>query len=195
MSIELTTRRGAELLSVLADLARLRIEVFREWPYLYDGNLSYEESYLSHMAESPDAFCVLAIEAGKIVGASTAGVLESQDADFRQPLEQAGYSARECLYCGESVLSANYRGRGLGHRFFDLREQYGRELGRRFSTFCRVLRPQDHPLKPAEARPLDDFWQARGYAPVKGVRAQFSWKDLDLEQETSHPMEFWLRSL
>ena len=25
--------------------ARLRIEVFRDWPYLYDGDLAYEQSY------------------------------------------------------------------------------------------------------------------------------------------------------
>ncbi|MBI1777190.1 MAG: hypothetical protein HYR63_17775 [Proteobacteria bacterium] len=29
---------GTELERRIADLARLRIEVFREWPYLYDGD-------------------------------------------------------------------------------------------------------------------------------------------------------------
>ena len=28
-------------------------------------------------------------------------------------------------------------------------------------------------------RPLDSFWRARGYAPLPGVIAEFSWKDVD----------------
>ena len=32
---------------VLDDLARLRIAVFRDWPYLYDGDVAYERDYLT----------------------------------------------------------------------------------------------------------------------------------------------------
>ncbi|HLL24828.1 MAG TPA: GNAT family N-acetyltransferase, partial [Kofleriaceae bacterium] len=43
----------------LPALAALRIRVFREWPYLYDGSLAYEEAYLASYV-SPDAIVVLA---------------------------------------------------------------------------------------------------------------------------------------
>lgn len=33
---------GDTLTSALDDVARLRISVFRDWPYLYDGDLEYE---------------------------------------------------------------------------------------------------------------------------------------------------------
>ena len=36
---------GEEIYSILPDLARLRMTVFRDWPYLYDGTLEYEEKY------------------------------------------------------------------------------------------------------------------------------------------------------
>ena len=39
--------RGADLEAVIDDLARLRISVFRDWPYLYDGDLAYERAYLA----------------------------------------------------------------------------------------------------------------------------------------------------
>lgn len=42
-AITLKQVTGAELASVVPELARLRIRVFREFPYLYDGTWEYEE--------------------------------------------------------------------------------------------------------------------------------------------------------
>jgi GNAT superfamily N-acetyltransferase len=98
------------------------------------------------------------------------------------------------FYCAESVLLAGYRGQGIGHRFFDLREAHAKALGFDRSAFCAVIRPANHPLKPKSYRPLDGFWQARGYRPLPGVVAKFGWKDLDAKEETFKPMQFWLKS-
>ena len=45
---------------MLPDLARLRITVFRDWPYLYDGTLDYEQEYLAKFAAAKGAVCVIA---------------------------------------------------------------------------------------------------------------------------------------
>ena len=84
----------------------------------------------------------------------------------------SGFDVASIFYCGESVLEPAYRGHGIGHRFFDLREAHARALGGfRSITFCAVVRPPDHPQRPAEYRPLDAFWRKRGYAPVDGLIA------------------------
>ena len=44
--IILKTLTGAAITPYLPTLARLRISVFRDWPYLYDGATSYEGEYL-----------------------------------------------------------------------------------------------------------------------------------------------------
>jgi hypothetical protein len=51
--IRTEVKRGAELQSVIPAVARLRIEVFRDWPYLYEDDPAYEERHLSTYAESP----------------------------------------------------------------------------------------------------------------------------------------------
>jgi hypothetical protein len=56
MSIEVRALTGDDITSVLPDLARLRITVFRDWPYLYDGSLAYEEQYLAKLAKAPSAW-------------------------------------------------------------------------------------------------------------------------------------------
>lgn len=44
---------GTAVTPYIADLARLRIEVFRAFPYLYEGSEDYEVSYLATYAQSP----------------------------------------------------------------------------------------------------------------------------------------------
>ena len=55
--MSLTVRRltGGELSAALDDLAALRIAVFADWPYLYDGDAAYEADYLREFAAAPDA--------------------------------------------------------------------------------------------------------------------------------------------
>ena len=93
------------------------------------------------------------------------------------------------------MLLPEYRGRGIGHAFFDAREAKARELGRHVMAFCSVKRPDDHPMRPAHFRTNDDFWRGRGYAPVEGAVAEFSWQDIGAPGETVKPLQIWARRL
>lgn len=74
--------QGTDLAKALSDVARLRIEVFRSWPYLYDGDMAYEEAYLQVYRESLDAILVAAFDGRKIVGASTGAPMVDHAEDF-----------------------------------------------------------------------------------------------------------------
>ncbi len=93
------------------------------------------------------------------------------------------------------MLLPEYRGRGLGHRFFDYREAQARAAGFAWSCFAGVIRPADHPMRPAEYRPLDPFWRKRGYAPLDGAIERFSWTDLGETGETVKDLQVWLKKL
>lgn len=62
--------RGPEISARLDDVARLRINVFRAWPYLYEGSFEYEREYLAAYARSKDGLFVLAFDDGEVVAAS-----------------------------------------------------------------------------------------------------------------------------
>ncbi|MCR6644254.1 MAG: GNAT family N-acetyltransferase [Terricaulis sp.] len=140
---------GDKLSAALPALARLRIEVFRAFPYLYDGDLAYEEKYLSTFAQSRDAFVAAAYDGDEIIGCATSSALDTNHQELIAPLSAAGIDLASTFYNGESVLSAAYRGRGLGHAFFDHREAHARERGYARACFCAVIRPEDHARKPA----------------------------------------------
>ncbi len=188
MSPRLEVLSGPELDAAIAPLAALRITVFRAWPYLYDGSEAYEAKYLAEFAATPGAVIVGAFSGDTLVGAATASPLAGQSSGFLGPIEAAGIDASELFYFGESVLLPDYRGKGLGHAFFDAREQAARAAGAAGSMFAAVVRPDDHPARPADYRPLDGFWRARGYAPVPGLVTQIAWQDVGDTAESAKPM-------
>jgi GNAT superfamily N-acetyltransferase len=198
MTPRLRVLRGDAIAPHLDVLAALRIEVFRDWPYLYDGDAEYERRYLAHYA-APGAVVVAAFdgegEGAPMVGAATAAPMEDHDEGFADALVAAEIRAPEVYYLAESVLLPEWRGRGLGHRFFDLREAEARTLGRPWAAFCAVIRLEGHPARPEAPRELAPFWRGRGYAPVPGALARFSWRDVGDDRETEKPLQLWLRRL
>jgi len=195
VALEVKSLTGDALVSALPALAQLRMTVFRDWPYLYDGTLAYEQEYLAKFAAAKGAVCIAAYDGADIVGASTGGPMLESDEEFVAPFRAAGYDPARIFYCGESVLLKSHRGHGLGHAFFDGREAQARKLGGfTHSTFCRVLRADDHPLKPKDYVPLDGFWTKRGYKPVD-IFAEFVWKDVDQPGETPKRLQFWMKPL
>lgn len=195
MAVEIRSMTEAALEAALEDVARLRIEVFRAFPYLYDGDLAYEREYLQSYRDSARALVVGAFDGDTLIGASTGAPLVDHADDFAAAFAGSGLDLGDIFYCAESVLLPAYRGQGIGHGFFDAREAHARELGYVKSAFCGVQRPKDHPLRPADYAPLDPFWRKRGYAPLEGAVAKFTWKDLDQDQESAKPLQFWIRDL
>lgn len=186
---------GDALEQYLPELAQLRITVFRDFPYLYDGDMAYEQRYLQTYIQAPDSVIVLARDGDRVVGASTAIPLGRETDEVQAPFLAAGYPVDEIFYCGESVLLPEYRGQGAGVAFFDQREDHARELGYRYSCFCAVQRPEDHPRRPADYVPLDRFWTKRGYTIQPQLQTEFSWKELGEAEESPKPMTFWMKTL
>ena len=125
MSNNIKVLKGRHVQDYIEELAALRVEIFRDFPYLYEGTMDYEAKYLQTLAQSDNSRVVLALDGKRVVGASTALPLTEADADFQKPYSKPD----EYFYFGESVLKAAYRGRGLGHVFFDEREKAAREGG------------------------------------------------------------------
>lgn len=186
--------RGHEIEKYWQEIGALRIEVFREYPYLYEGSLEYERDYLKAYWQSENSLIVLLCDGDRAVGATTCMPLMEEHAEFWSPFREASLEPHEFFYLGESVLLPEYRGRGFGNFFFDEREAHARRLGGfGYTCFCAVERPPDHPLKPTDYRPLHGFWQRRGYQHRPDLRCQFSWQDLNESEASSKPLSFWLR--
>ncbi|MBA54050.1 MAG: GNAT family N-acetyltransferase [Pseudomonadales bacterium] len=187
------TVTGNQFANWIEPVADLRIRVFREFPYLYDGDVDYERRYLSRYQSSAASVLVLALDGEQLVGASTGLPLQDADSAFQAPFKAKGMDLSSIYYFGESVLLPEFRGSGVGHRFFDERERVAKALGYAVTTFCAVVRSADHPLRPPGYRSHDHFWDKRGYRCRPDLECEYAWLDLGQEQESPKTMRFWLR--
>ncbi len=195
MTVEIKSLSGIDAAPHFDDLARLRIEVFRAFPYLYDGTLDYERKYLVTYADTDGAVFVLALDDGRVVGMSTGMPMMAETDEVKTPFLKAGYNPDRIFYFGESVLLPDYRGHGIGVRFFEEREAHAKRLGFDRCTFCAVERPADHPRRPADYVPLNEFWQKRGYRHHPELRTSFTWQDIDESSESAKPLSFWMKTI
>jgi GNAT superfamily N-acetyltransferase len=196
MNLSFEALTGSSIESVIDDLAGLRMVVFREFPYLYQGSITYEMTYLQTYLECFESIIVVARDENRIVGASSALPLINETSEVQQPFLEHGFDPKTVFYLAESVLLPAYRGYGLGHRFFEARESHAKNLGGfSWAAFCAVQRAQDHPLRPASHRDLDTFWQARGFEKHPDLNTFFSWQEIGEETETPKPMTFWLKNM
>lgn len=189
-------KKGFEIEEVIQELAHLRITVFRAFPYLYEGSFEYEKEYLKTYINSSKSFLFSVYDGDKMVGATTCIPLSDETPDVQEPFIKAGMNLDKIFYFGESILLPEYRGLGLGHRFFDERESHAASFGMYSTTcFCGVVRPENHPLQPTDYKPLDEFWTKRGYKKQPQLQSQFDWLDIGEQESTSKPMIYWSKEL
>jgi GNAT superfamily N-acetyltransferase len=196
MHLSYARKTGASIAEVFDDLAALRIAVFRDFPYLYAGSVEYERGYLQTYFDSPRAFLFAAYDGAKMVGATTCIPLADETEEVQKPFREAGFDLDTIFYFGESVLLPAYRGQGLGHRFFDEREAQAASFGAyEYTCFCAVERPADHPARPVDYRPLDEFWLKRGYRREPRLHSEFDWPDLGEAVSTKKRMVYWIKKI
>ncbi|MCB0643897.1 MAG: GNAT family N-acetyltransferase [Phaeodactylibacter sp.] len=195
MNLEVRSFFGKEANAYKTALAQLRIEIFREFPYLYDGSLDYEEQYLDTFIGSDSSIIVVAFDGPEVVGVSTGIPMQHEPPNVQQPWIDEGFDVQDIFYLSESVLRKSYRGQGIGLRFFEEREQWARELGFGYATFCGVIRPEEHPLRPVDYVPLDHFWKNRGYQQAQGLICHMHWQEIGEDSESEKALQFWSKVL
>ena len=194
--IKKRTVHGHQIEPWLDQIGELRIKVFREFPYLYDGSEEYEQEYLQKYLDSDESIAVLIIDDDHLVGVSTGIPLQDESNDFKKPFIQAEFDLQKIFYCGESVLLPAYRGLGLYKHCFSEREHHARSPGRfEWITFCAVVREADHPLRPQNYKPLDQIWKKYEYKKDPHLNTYFPWKEINKEKETEKEMIFWMKEL
>ncbi len=183
-----------EARDIVHELGLLRIKVFADYPYLYDGDLDYEKRYLETYFTASSALIGVVRDGQKMVGMTSALSLCQEEESFKRPFIDSGHDPDDYYYFGESILLKDYRSLGLGRWFMEIRLKRARELGHRYACFCRVSRAKDDPRRPSDYRDLDPFWRELGFRRM-GVTTTYHWKEFGEKIQSAKTMEFWRKEL
>jgi GNAT superfamily N-acetyltransferase len=183
---------GANIAALIPQLGQLRMDVFYDFPYLYEGSLEYEEKYLRIYTQNPLSVAFGVFDQDKLVGATTGIPLIAESLEIQKPFLERQLNLDNIFYFGESILLPAYRGKGLGHLFFDEREKHALENGFKTTAFCSVVRSENHPLRPTDYRSNDAFWSKRGYTK-QDFSCEMSWLDRNETEESEKELLFWTK--
>lgn len=193
-SFETGILQGEAIKPYLPEVAALRIKVFKEYPYLYDGSEEYERKYLERYARSASSIVVIAKNMeGAIIGASTGNSMEDEMDEVEKPFVAAGYDPKDFYYFAESVLLPEYRGNGIGKIFMQERLQRAKQLGKRYATFCSVVRAGQE--IPADYNSPEFLWKKQGFIKHPELVSYFSWQDIGDKVETKKPLVYWIKEI
>ncbi len=190
-SLRFKTYQGKEIAKIMDPLTDLSINVFREYPYLYEGSTAYLDRYL----DTKGSFVLMVFENEQAVGAATAAPLTEEYEDFRIPFVKAGINPAEVFFFGDAMLLPVYRGMGIYKTFMHERTQAAIAYGTTMCTFLAVNRPDGHPLKPANYKDLKPIWNHYGFIEHPEIKPHYSWKDIDQQEETQKPFSAWMKIL
>lgn len=187
--------KGEEIRAIFDALAELRIQVFGEFPYLYQGSKDFEFQYLNKYVTSNCSFLFTIWDNQRLIGASTCIALSDEFEDVKEPFVKAGIDINSIIYFGESLLLKEYRNKGLGKLFMEKRIEFSTSFSWcKAVYFCSVERPENHPLRPSDYKNLHDFWKKQGFEPTD-LSSFFEWKDIGQEIESSKKMNYWMKEI
>lgn len=186
---------GAAIADVLEDLATLRLDIFREYPYLYEGRREDELNYLGTYAKTPDACVILAYDGMTVIGAVTGMPLVHEDAQLLDAFAGTTIPLEEIYYVGELLFRSAFRNCGLGQKLLARLESHIHSLGHYRTLTCATVElPADHPLRPHDYIPITRFLARTGFVRLPGVTTHFTWLETD-GVKRDHPMQFWSKDL
>ena len=187
---------GSDVNDLISQIARLRIEVFSEYPFLYIGDYDYEMRYLKKFLTMKDAIVIAAFDNDELIGISTGFPFIYESEELKKVLISDHRDPNDYFCFGESVLRKSYRGLGIGKAFFDLREAHVQRLNNyHYICFYTIVRPINDPKRSHDYRPLAPFWKSRGYSEHHELIGTISYREINETEETAKQMVFWIRKL
>lgn len=189
--MKITVLRGSEILPYLDQVAKLRIDIFREWPYLYEGDLKTEKNYLKVYADAKDSILVVAEEGNQVIGIAIGVPLNESIELVQDVFREKQVSMENRYYFADAILLKEYRGQNIGLTMIQKFEQAVGELKRYGEIYgFEIVRDENDPRKPEGYRSLDPLWEKLGYGVIPGWEAHVEWLDVGDLEKTSHLMRF-----
>lgn len=146
-------------------IASLRILMFKEFPYLYDGSLEQEEKYLSAYTDSPDSIVILAKQDDCIVGLLTGMPVTKICefiADFKKILDENNRTTASAYYYGEALILPAYRGQGVLTKMFQELDSVIKKMSYNHAYGITSIREKNDSRRPANYRDTDPLWVRLG---------------------------------
>jgi hypothetical protein len=187
---------GLGLRPYIHSVAKLRLEVFKEYPYFKDPDLAEEMRHLRKISCCKESISVLIFDGTTLVGVSIGYPLESAEPSLLGVWKGRHQEISSYFYFENPALLKHYRGRGIGHHFFDAKEAHVVHYKKyKHICFCAPESLECVPDRPSDFISPSDFWRKRGYIHHPEIKGTLSWKKNGEAHPKEHRMSFWVKDV
>lgn len=200
MSLRIDIYVGADSLEFIETVSKVRIDVFKDYPYLYEGDLEYEKKYVQGYTADSKAMIAIARIDGKIAGVSTGIPLISDSeivADAKKVFAKDQVDIGDYYYYGEIIVLPEFRGKSIASRLYAEQDAVVKTWGFKHVCILTVVREQDHPLKPENYKSPDSMWKHLGFFR-NNLTVEYHWPTIQIDKtvrDVNNTLEFWTKSL
>ena len=193
MEFEIAT--GHEFQQYTNEIAALRMLVFKEYPYLYDGDMQTELDHLNDYSKSKNSILIIVKDEQKVIGAVTGIPLAEVDEVFLTPFAK-NEPIDSIFHLGEILLLKEYRGKGIGYKTYKLFEDLVREK-KQYNKIAiiEVVRDQDDPRKPKNYISARKFWEKMGYTEHPKMVIHTFYKEVDSPEKVPHTLVYSFKDM
>jgi len=200
MNAKLEVFIGNEINNNIDDVARLRIEEFRNFPYLYDGNLEYEKNYLKCYADDIKSTLALAKVNNTLAGVST-GIPLISNSEIVSGIDKIflehNLNPDSCYYYGEIIIKPEFRGIGLASLLYKAQDEVIKNWGYKQVCILTVVREIDHPMQPSDYKQKDGMWEHLGFKRLNIIQSHH-WPTIQPNGSVvniKNDLEFWIKDI
>lgn len=193
--VEIVEFTDEKMREFLPSFTRLRIEIFSDYPYLYDGDEISERKYLEKFNEMENALALGVFDQSELVGEATAYPLIYEHESLSKSFLDHDRSLEDYFCIGEIILKKDYRSQGLGGRLCEKLEAFARSKGFQSLCFFEIDRGPDDPKRPEGYRKLDTYWGGHGYQKHPELNGLVPYKEKGESEESPKKMVFWIKKL
>lgn len=197
-SLTLKVLKGDEITPYVKEITDIAIDVYKEYPYLYEGTVEEYFPFIEHYSHSNFGIACLLFDGEKPVGVAIGMPLVEMRERYKLPLMSArpDENFAEIYYLGEFLLLNQYRSQGYGKKMYLKLEDLVR-ANPDFSKlcFCKIVEWDYHPLMPKDYKSMDGFWSKRDYLMCDDITVSVYWNEVGTNEETIHHLVYWIKDL
>lgn len=188
---------GAKIAPYVKTVAELRVGIYREYPYLYDGNVEFElKETLPIYTRSKNSVWGVARDGEKIIGLAIWLPLSEISRDLQTPLLEKELDVEAYCCLVDLMVLKEYQGQGIGKRLYAISEEHVKKEQRySYLTLYTIERPIKDHKKPKDYTSLDEYWKKRGFVKHPELFFTHPWKDIGDKVDTDHTLIFWIKDL
>lgn len=192
--------KGEHIKKFISCVSQLRLDMFREFPYLYQGTYEYEKKYMEGYANNSKSMLGLAYAEKTLAGVFTGMPLISDSEivkDSKLLFIANNIDPSSYYYYGEVLVLPQFRRLRLPNLLSSRMDFEAKNMGFDNACFMAVSRSDDHPLKPKEYVKPDKLWERYGYKKMN-LCAKYHWPTIHSDasvKDEENILEYWHKPL